>query len=64
MPLIICYIDPILTLSANCDITNSTGAWTFEITDTKLYVLVANRSTQDNARLLQQLNAWFKRKIH
>ena len=41
MPLIIGEINPILTWSANCFITNSKGAGVFEITSTKLYVPVA-----------------------
>ena len=34
---------------------------TFVINDTKLYVQVVNLSTQDNAKLLQQLKWSFKR---
>ena len=37
----------ILTWSSTCVITNSTGAGTFEITDTKLYVSVVTLSIQD-----------------
>ena len=37
---------------------------TFEITDTKLYVPVVTLSTQDNSKLLQQLNSGFKRVIN
>ena len=33
---------------------------TFEKTDTKLYVTVVTLSTQDNSKLLQQLNSDFK----
>ena len=40
MPLINCEFNVILTWSSTCFITNSTGAGTFEITDTKLYVPV------------------------
>ena len=36
---------------------------TFAITDTKLYVPVVNLSTQDNAKLFEQLRYGFKRKI-
>ena len=36
--LINCEIDLILTWSSTCIITNSTGAGTFAITDTRLYV--------------------------
>ena len=37
---------------------------TFIITDTKLYVPVVTLSTQDNAKLLQQLKSCFKRTIN
>ena len=36
MPLINCEVNLILTWSSTCVITDSTGAGTFEITDTKL----------------------------
>ena len=55
-----CEIKLILTWSANCVITNSTGAGTFVITDTELYVPVVTLSTQDNTKLLQQLKSGFK----
>ena len=55
---------PFLTWSSTCVITNSTGARRFKITDTKLYVLVVTLSTQDNAKLLQQLKSSFKRTIN
>ena len=63
MPLINCEINLILTWSLTCVITNSTGAATFAITDTKLYVPVVTLSTQDNANLLQYLRFAFKRTI-
>ena len=63
MPLINCEVNLILTWSSICVITNSTGAGSFEITDTKLYVPVATLSTQDNAKSLQQLKSGFKRTI-
>ena len=37
---------------------------TFTIADTKLYVPVVTLSTQDNAKLLEQLNPVFKRTIN
>ena len=40
--------------------SNSTGAGTFAMVNTKLYVPVVNLSTQDNAKLLQQLKSGFK----
>ena len=54
----------ILTGSPTCFITNSTGAGTFEIADTKLYVPVVTLSTQDNAKLLQELKSGFKRVVN
>ena len=64
MPLINCEINSILTLSSTCVITNPTGAGTFGITDTKLYVpAVTFSTTQDNSKLLQQLKSGFKRVI-
>ena len=53
MPLINCEVNLIFTWPSTCVITNSTGAGTFAITDTKLYVPVVTLSTQDNAKLLQ-----------
>ena len=39
--------------------TNSRGKRIFKITNTKLYVLVVTLSTQDNAKLMEQLKAGF-----
>ena len=64
MPLINCEVNLILTWSSACVITNSNGAGTFEITDTKLYVPVVTLSTQENTKLLQQLKSGFKRVIN
>ena len=61
MPLINSEVNLILTWSSTCVITNSTGAGTFEITDTKLYVPVVTLSTKENAKLLQQLKSGFNR---
>ena len=36
----------------------------FAITETKLYVAVVTLSTQDNAKLLQQLKLGFKRTVN
>ena len=55
MPLINCQINLILTWSENCVISSATGAIKFAITDTKLSVFVATLSTQDNVKLLKQL---------
>ena len=64
MTLINCEVKLIWTWSSNCIITTSTGAGTFEITDTKLYVPVVTLSTKENAKLLQQLKSGFKRVIN
>ena len=58
-----CGVNLILTWSSTCFITNSTGAETFEITYTKLYVPVVTLSAQDNSKLLQQLKFGFKKVI-
>ena len=63
MTLINCEVNLILTWSSTCVVTNSTGAGTFEISDTKLYVPAVTLSTQDNSKLLQQLKPGFKRLI-
>ena len=55
MLLINCEISFILPWLSTCVITNSTGAGIFIITEAKLYVPVETLSTQDNAKLLQQL---------
>ena len=67
MPLINCFVNLMLTWSANCvfvstDVANQIA--TFAITDTKLYVPVVTLSTQDNAKLLEQLKSGFKRVIN
>ena len=52
MPLINCEVNLILTCSSTCVITDSKGAGTFAITDTKIYVPVVTLSTQENTKLL------------
>ena len=64
MPLINCEVNLILTWSSTCVITDSNGAGTFAITDTKLYVPVVTLSTQENTKFLQQLRQGFKRVIN
>ena len=64
MPLINCEVNLTLTWSSTCLITNSTGAGTFAITDTRLHVPVVTLSTQENTKLLQQLKSGFKRVIN
>ena len=63
MKLILCY----RIYSANCVISSNAAAnqaTAFAITDAKLYVPVVTLSTQDNAKLLQQLKSAFKRSIN
>ena len=48
MSLINCEVNLILKWSQTCVITESNGAGTFAITDTKLYVTVVTLSTQEN----------------
>ena len=64
MLLIKCEINLILTWSENCVISSATGVIKFTITDTKRYVPIVTSSTQDNANLLEQLRAGFKRRIN
>ena len=64
IPLINCEVGLTLTWSPNCVNTNSTGEGKFKITDTNLYVPVVTLSTQDNAKLLEQLKSGFKRVIN
>ena len=61
IPLINCEVNLILTWSLTFIISSATGETKFKITDTKLYVPVVILSTQDNAKLLQQLNSAFRR---
>ena len=64
MPLFNCEVYLVLTWSEDWVIFSGTRATKFEITDTKLYVPVVTLSTQDNAKLLQQLKLGFKRTIN
>ena len=64
MLLINCEVNLILIWSSTCGITNSTGAGVFEITFIKLCVPIITLSTQDNAKLLQQLKSGFKRIVY
>ena len=63
MPLINCEVNLILTWSPTCAISSANGETKFKITETKLYVPVVTLSTQENAKLLQQLKSGFKRTI-
>ena len=64
MPLINCEVNLILTWSPTCIISAAIGETKFKITDAKLYLPVVTLSTQDNAKLLQQLKYGFKRTIN
>ena len=64
MPLTNCEVNPELTWSKDCVINNSTGEGKSEITETTLYVAAVTISTQDNAKLLQQLKPGSKRTIN
>ena len=67
IPLVNCEINLILTCSANSFIISNpinNQVPKFTITDTKLYVPVVALSTQDNVKLLQQLNSGFQRTIN
>ena len=64
MPLINCEVNLILTWSSTCVITDSNGAGTCKISDTKLFVPVVTLSIHKNATFLQQLKSGFKRVIN
>ena len=64
MLLINCEINFILTRFEKCLISSAVGATKFKITGTKLYVPVVTLSTQDDAKLLEQLKSGFKRTIN
>ena len=65
MPLINCEVNLILTWSKDCVISSAIGQTKFAITERKRYVPVVTLSTQDNAKLPQQLQleSGFKRTI-
>ena len=62
--LVNCEISLGLTWSENCVIYSATGKTKFAITDTKLYIPVLTLSTEDNIKLLKQLESGFKRTIN
>ena len=64
MQLINCEVNFILTWSPTCFISSTNEETKFKITETKLYVPVVTLTTQDNAKLLQQLKSCFKRGIN
>ena len=48
----------------DCAISSAAGEKKSAVTDTKRYVPIVTLSTQDNAKLLQQLKSGFKRTIN
>ena len=64
MFLINCEINVILTWSENCVITNLTGVGIIKTNDAKLHDPVITVSTQNNAKLLKQINSGLKRMIN
>ena len=72
IPLINCKVEVSLKWIQNCVLTaaaigaNATGAdsATLKITDAKLYVPVFTLSTEDNVKLVKQLNEGFKRSVY
>ena len=63
MALINCEVNIILTWSKDCFISSANGEPKFAITETKLYVSVVTLSTQDNAKLLQQVKSVLKEQL-
>ena len=64
MPLINFEVNFILTWSENCVIVSTNQNAKFSISDTKLYVPVVTLTTEDNAKLLQQIKSGFKRVLN
>ena len=64
MALINCVINFILTWSESCVICSANGPTKFTITNTKLYVPVVTLTTENNIKLLKQLESGFKRTAH
>ena len=63
MSLINCGISLDLTWSKKCVISTAVGKTEFTITDTKLYVPVLTLSTEDNVKLLKQLETILKEQL-
>ena len=62
--LINCKIRLDLTFSQKCVISSAVRKTELRITDTKPYVLVVTLSTEDNVKLLKQLESGSKRTIN
>ena len=63
MHLINWEVNFIFTLSDKRVLSNDSKTTTFAMTDTKLYVPVVTLSTQDNAKLIQQLKSGFEKQL-
>ena len=61
MLLINCEVSLDLTLCEKYVISSAVGITKFKITNTKFYVSVVNLSTEDNVKLLKQLESGFKK---
>ena len=64
MPLINCKIKLNLTWKKECVLSNQAGNAVFIINDTKMYVLVATLSKEDNKDFIEQQNKGFQRSIY
>ena len=62
--LINCEINLTLSGLGSCIICETDRATTFKVTNTKFYVPQVTLSTQDNTKLLEQLESEFKEIIH
>ena len=63
MPLINCKIKLNLTWKKECVLSTADDNAVFIINDTKLYVLVATLSQEDNKDFIEQQNKGFQRSI-
>ena len=59
-----CEISLDLTRSKDCVTSSAAGKTKFAVKDKELYVPVVDLSTEDNIRLLKQLESGLKRKIN
>ena len=64
MPLINCKVDLELNWIEDCILSSVGNSAKFEITDTKLHVLIVTLSTKDSANLTKQLTERFKRSVY
>ena len=61
MPVINCEINLDVTSSEKYVISSAVGITKLKITNTKVYVSVVNLPTEDNVKLLKQLESGFKK---